>query len=172
MCALSENGFSMTQQEHKTSLIRTLSEGLTKGHAHATLEQALKGLPADLRGVVPKGLPYSIWQLVEHIRITQWDIVEFSINPDHVSPDWPEGYWPKEHEPKSEKAWTDSLHKINSDRETFVDLLRKDDVDLYTPFPHGDGQTLLREAILLIDHNSYHVAEIIILRRLLGAWHS
>lgn len=162
----------MKQEDHTAALIKTLSEGLTKGHAHATLEDALKGLPTDLRGVVPKDLPYSIWQLVEHIRITQWDIVEFSTNPDHESPEWPEGYWPKEHAPHSEKAWTESLHKIEADRETFIKALKKPDADLYTPFPHGDGQNLLREAILLIDHTSYHVAEIIVLRRLLGAWKS
>jgi len=162
----------MKHENNQIALVKALTEGLTKSHAHASLEEALKGLPADLRGVVPEGLPYSIWQLVEHIRITQWDIVEFSTNPGHESPQWPEGYWPKEHKPHSEKAWTDTLHKITRDRDTFIQALSSGDADLYTPFPYGDGQNLLREAILLIDHTSYHVGEILVLRRLLGTWKS
>lgn len=156
---------------YNKELVKTLEQFLIGGHAHATFDDAVKGLPADLRGVVPEGMPYSIWQLVEHIRITQWDILEFSRNPKHESPAWPEGYWPKEAVP-SEAAWKKCLTQIKHDLKEFIDLLKDPDVDLYAPFPHGDGQHLLREAMLIADHTSYHTGEIIVLRRLLGAWKS
>ena len=151
-------------------LIDNLKELLKGGHAHATLEQAVKGLPAKLQGEVPEGMPYSIWQLVEHIRITQKDILEFSRDPEYVSPEWPAGYWPKEKAPKNEAAWKESLDEINSDLKEFIKLLEAKDADLFTPFEHGTGQNLLREAMLIADHTSYHTGEIIVLRRLMGAW--
>ena len=151
-------------------LIKNLKELLNGGHAHATFEQAVKELPAELRGQVPEGMPYSIWQLVEHIRITQLDILEFSRNADYESPKWPEGYWPKERAPKNTTAWEESIKQVDSDRKTFIGLLEAPDADLFAPFPHGSGQNLLREAMLIADHTSYHTGEIIVLRRLLGAW--
>jgi uncharacterized damage-inducible protein DinB len=151
-------------------LIKNLKELLIGGHAHATFEQAVKELPAELRGQVPEGMPYSIWQLVEHIRIAQLDILEFSRNADYRSPKWPEGYWPKEHAPKNAAAWEESIGQIASDRKAFIGLLEAPDADLFTPFPHGSGQNLLREAMLIADHTSYHTGEIIVLRRLMGAW--
>ena len=160
----------MTYSKHDTVVVDTLVGALTKGQAHVTLDAALKGLPPDLRGVKPKEMPYSIWQLVEHIRITQWDILEFSMNPEHQSPKWPDDYWPKEASPESGKVWNDCLKKIEEDRDAFTALLQKPGADLYTPFAYGDGQNLLREAILLIDHTSYHTGEIIAVRRMLGAW--
>jgi len=150
-------------------LIRQLKDLLLGDNAHVSLNDALKGIPSDKRGIVPPGLPYSLWQLAEHVRIAQWDILEFSRNPDHRSPKWPEGYWPKEAAPKDDAAWNHCLSQINDDREAFVALLT-DDADLYTPFPHGDGQNLLREALLIADHNSYHAGEVIALRRLFGIW--
>lgn len=153
-----------------TPINNTLIENLKTSHAHATLDKALRGLPEDLRGVVPKGLPYSIWQLVEHIRITQWDMVMFSIDASHVSPPWPEGYWPENSAPASGEVWKESLRKIGADRDTFIRLLERPDTDLFTPFAHGEGQTLLQEALQIIDHNAYHVAEIVVVRRMLGAW--
>lgn len=152
------------------TLIKNLKELLNGGHAHATFEQAVKELPAKLRGQVPEGMPYSIWQLVEHIRITQLDILEFSRDPAYESPKWPEGYWPKETAPENAAAWEESIAQIGKDRKTFIGLLEAPDADLFTPFAHGTGQNLLREAMLIADHTSYHTGEIIVLRRLMGAW--
>lgn len=152
------------------NLVSVLTEMLKGGHAHVTFEQAVDKLPAKLRGVVPEGLPYSIWQLVEHIRITQWDILEFSRDASHKSPAWPDEYWPKETAPSDEAAWKRCLSDIAADRKAFIDLLEAAEADLYTPFSHGDGQNLLKEAILIVDHTSYHIGEIVLLRRLLNAW--
>jgi uncharacterized damage-inducible protein DinB len=152
------------------TLIQNLKELLAGGHAHVSFEDAVKQLPADLQGVTPSGMPYSIWQLVEHIRITQWDILEFSRKPDHVSPEWPSGYWPKEKAPANAAAWKKSLEQIRQDRKAFISLLEQPDADLYTPFAWGDGQNLLREAMLIADHTSYHTGEIVVLRRMMKAW--
>jgi hypothetical protein len=141
---------------------------LNGGTAHAKLNDALEGLPANQRGEVPGGLPYSIWQLVEHIRIAQWDMLEFSKDGSHQSPPWPEGYWPKETAPASEEAWVQSIQQIKQDLNELIELVKTG--NLYEPIPHGTGQTLLREALQAADHAAYHVAEIIILRRLLGSW--
>ena len=157
-------------QLQQKKLVSVLKEMLKGGHAHVTFEHAVDKLPAKLRGVVPEGLPYSIWQLVEHIRITQWDILEFSRDPSHKSPAWPDEYWPKETAPADEASWKHALSDIASNTKAFIHLLESPDADLYTPFSHGDGQNLLREAILIVDHTSYHTGEIILLRRLLGAW--
>src|ERR1700743_792784 len=153
--------------QHKI-LISELVIILNGGRPHAGLEEVLKALPADLRGVKPDRLPYSIWQLVEHIRIAQWDMLEFSKHEKHKSPKWPEEYWVKETAPKDEAAWQKSIKQINDDREEFIKLLSKEDI--YKPIPHGNGQSILREALQIADHNAYHIAEIIVIRRLLGAW--
>jgi uncharacterized damage-inducible protein DinB len=152
------------------AVVKGLVDLLEGGNAHVDFEDAIKQLPAELRGVQPQHLPYSIWQLVEHIRITQWDILEFSRNPRHRSPQWPEGYWPKEKAPASESAWQQAVEQVKKDRQAFIDLLRQPDVDLYTPFAHGDGQNLLREALLIADHTAYHVGQIVVVRRLLHNW--
>ncbi len=143
---------------------------LKGGQAHATYDDAVKDLPAKLRGEVPAGLPYSAWQLVEHIRITLKDILEFSDNADgkYKELKWPDEYWPKEKEPPTEKAWTHSIAEYEKDLAAFEALVKKG--DLTTPFAWGDGQNLLREAMLVADHTAYHVGELIVLRRLLGAW--
>ncbi|WP_332367550.1 DinB family protein [Spirosoma telluris] len=143
---------------------------LTGSNAHQSFDEAVRGLPTELRGVKPDKLPYSIWQLVDHIRIAQWDILEFSRNADHQSPPWPDGYWAKEVAPPNEDAWQQALDQIRQDRSDFVELLNDPQRDLYAPFAHSDGQNLLREALLIADHTAYHVGEIIIIRRLLGAW--
>ncbi len=150
-------------------LIQELVKLLRGGGAHATLSDALKGLPKKLRGVKPDNMPYSIWQLLEHIRIAQWDMVQFSKDGNHKSPNWPDDYWVKETEPSDEGAWEASIKQINNDLEDFMGLLEKENI--YQKIPHGEGQTILREALQIADHNSYHVAEIIALRRMLGAWH-
>jgi len=143
---------------------------LNGGYAHVTFENATAKLPAKYCGVVPDGMPYSIWQLVEHIHIAQWDILEFSRDPKHKSPEWPKGYWVKETKPADNKTWSNALKQIKSDRKEFTALLEKKDADIYAPFAWGDGQNLLREALLIADHNAYHVGEIIAIRRLLGVW--
>ncbi len=153
-----------------TPLIHQLKELITKGNAHVTLEEALKGIPAKLRGVVPEGPPYSLWQIAEHIRITQHDILDFSRNPKYKAIKWPDNYWPKEKAPKDTAAWNDCIKQIKKDAKEFIALLEDKDVDLYTPFKWGDGQNLLREALLIADHTSYHTGEIIVIRRLLGDW--
>lgn len=155
---------------HTTEVIDRLTEALNGSNAHASFEDAVKDVRHDILGTVPNGLPYSIWQLAEHIRITQWDILGFSRDPSHVSPDWPAGYWPKEKAPDHAKEWTQTLDRIAADRKAFVDLLRNAGERIYDAFPYGDGQSLFREAVLIIDHTSYHTGEIIVVRRLLGDW--
>ncbi len=153
-----------------SGVIEHLEEALNGKSAHAPFEEAVENVPERLMGLVPEGLPYSLWQLVEHIRITQLDILEFSRNKDHVSPPWPEGYWPKEKAPGHATDWKHSLDGIVADRKAFIDLLRKAGEKIYEPFPWGDGQSLFREAVLIIDHTGYHTGEIIVLRRLLKDW--
>ena len=160
----------LSVQKENSIIVKQLAELLEKGNAHVTLEGAVKDLPAELRSVKADKMPYTIWQLLEHIRITQWDILEFSSNPDHQSPVWPDEYWPKEGAPASEDAWKNSLHQIKNDRKDFIALLQRESDKLLMPFPYGDGQNLLREALLIADHTSYHTGEIVVLRRLLGAW--
>lgn len=143
---------------------------LTGSNAHQSFDDAINDLPAELRGVKPDKLPYSIWQLVDHIRIAQWDILDFSRNADHQSPLWPTGYWKKAEAPETEEDWKQAVHQIQQDCAAFVALLNDSQRDLYIPFVHGNGQNLLREALLIADHTAYHVGEIIIIRRLLGAW--
>lgn len=145
-------------------------ELLSSGHAHVDLETVLKDFPPRLRGKKPKGAPYTAWQLLEHIRIAQWDILEFSRDPKHVSPKWPEGYWPKTEAPPSAAAWNTSIRKTRADRKAMEKLVASKKTDLFAPIPHGTGQTVLREALLVADHNAYHIGQLVLLRRLLGAW--
>ena len=140
------------------------------GHAHASFDQAVSGLPAALEGKRPEGAPHSAWELLEHMRLAQWDILEFSRNPKHVSPEWPEGYWPKTAAPPNAKAWAESVKKFRADLKAMEELVTDPKTDLFARIPHGDGQTILREALLAADHNAYHVGELVFLRRLLGAW--
>ncbi len=151
-------------------LVDNLIHLLKKGNAHASFDDALKDLQLSILGERPPNVPYSIWQLAEHIRIAQWDILEFSKSAKHVSPKWPDEYWPKETKPSSEGAWGKCVEAIKADRQEFINLIENAGDDLYKPFEHGDGQSLLKEALLIADHNSYHTGEIIIIRRLLGAW--
>lgn len=163
---------STTKQkdQHRSDVVKQLKALLNGGNAHATFDDAVAGLSLEDIGKTPDNLPYSIWQLTEHIRITQWDILEFSRDASHKSPAWPEGYWPKETAPADEKTWHNTIKQIKNDLHAFIQLLDDDNNDLYTSFPYGDGQNLFREALLIADHTSYHTAEIIVLRRLLGIW--
>lgn len=151
-------------------LTRQLADLLTNGNAHVTFEQAVKNISFKYIGIKPNDLPYSIWMLAEHIRITQADILNFSVNSNYEELKWPDEYWPKDAMPKDESEWQKCLDRILHDRDKFVDLLNHPNVDLFTPFPHGNGQNLLREALLIADHNSYHTGEIVLIRRLLNDW--
>jgi hypothetical protein len=152
------------------SLIKELEKLLRGGGAHVGFNDVIADLPENLLGERPHDLPYSIWQLIEHIRIAQADMLDFCQNPNYQSLNWPDDYWPKELAPKDKDAFEASVQAFQADLEAFIELMRKS--DLYTPFPHGDGQTFLREALQIADHNAYHVAEIVVIRRLLHAWKS
>ena len=147
---------------------------LAGGQAHATLADAVKHFPAEFRGRVPEGLPYSAWQLLEHLRIAQRDILDFCAPPAGGYPHkaWPKDYWPATAEPPSAENWDQTLAALEADAKSFAALLTSPAADLYTPFPWGEGQNLLREALLIADHNSYHVGELVLLRRVLGIWNS
>jgi hypothetical protein len=143
---------------------------LKGGDAHADFETAIKDFPAELRGKTPKGAEHSPWQLLEHLRIAQWDILEFSRDSKHKSPKWPEGYWPEKAEPPDPKAWDRSVFAYCGDLKALCALVSDEKTDLFAKIPHGDGQTILREALLAADHNAYHIGQLVLLRRLLGAW--
>ena len=140
------------------------------GGAHAKFDDVIGNFRAALRGQRVPGLPYTAWMLLEHMRIAQWDILEFSRNPNHVSPEFPSGYWPAQEAPPSEAAWTASVKRFRTDLKAMEALVKNPNADLYKRIPWGDGQTLLREALLLADHNAYHLGQLVTLRRLLGAW--
>jgi DinB superfamily len=152
-------------------LLREHLANLLSGRsAHADWKTAFAGIPRNLRGVRPDGLPYSAWELLEHLRIAQWDILEFSRDAKHVSPDWPAGCWPGTPAPPNAKAWEKSLKLIARDLAAMKKLVAHPKTDLFARIAHGTGQTILREALLVADHNAYHVGQVILLRRLLGAW--
>ena len=146
---------------------------LAGGQAHADFDKVIDGIPAEMRGVRPERVPYSAWQLLEHLRIAQRDILEFCTNGDgagYQAMAWPAEYWPKEPAPATAKSWDDSFTAVRADRDRFEALLKAKEADLVTPFAWGDGQNLLREALLIADHTAYHLGEMVLLRRLLGAW--
>jgi len=171
-------GSKAAQPEERSlggELRQQLKALLDGGQAHATFDQAVKDMPAKLQGVVPESLPYSAWQLLEHIRLAQRDILDFSRNDDgsYRELKWPDGYWPKNPDPPDAGAWHKSIEQIRKDRGDFEKLIDSvDDAELIKSFPWGKGQNLLREALLIADHEAYHVGELVLLRRLLGAWKS
>ncbi len=146
-----------------------LVDFLRKGNAHIELFSALKDFPEDLYGKKPKGAPHSAWQLLEHIRIALKDLLVFSTDPNYVAPKWPDGYWPKQDAPENHAAWKTSVKAIKADLDAFEKLIQNPGSNLYAPIPWGDGQTLLREVLLAIDHTSYHVGQIVMVRKQLGA---
>jgi hypothetical protein len=155
---------------HEQVLRRHLLELLAGGSAHAKFEDAVKDLPAELRGAKPERFPHSPWMLLEHLRLAQWDILEFSRNAKHVSPKWPEEYWPKTAGPPNPAAWNKSIQQFRRDLNAMQKLVANRKTDLFARIPWGDGQTILREALLVADHNAYHIAQLVDVRRLLGNW--
>ncbi|MDR3750579.1 MAG: DinB family protein [Terracidiphilus sp.] len=152
-------------------LRQQLVELLKGGHAHTDFEKAMRDFPGEARGKRPKGAAHSPWEVLEHLRIAQWDILEFSRNPNHKSPEWPVGYWPTTQAPPDPKAWDKSVNAFCEDLKQLCELVANKSTDLFAKIPHGDGQTLLREALVAADHNSYHLGEMVLLRRALGVWH-
>jgi DinB superfamily len=154
------------------SLRQHLLDLLAGGNAHVKFDDAIKDFPPKLRGTKPENFPHTAWMLLEHLRITLWDILEFSRNSQHKSPAWPEGYWPKTEAPHSGEAWSKSVEEFQRDLKAVSDLVEDPGTDLFAKIPWGDGQTILREALLVADHNAYHIAQLVDVRRLLGAWKS
>ena len=155
--------------EREIALRAILEKLLGWEDAHANFGTAVAGVPAELRGIVPKGLPYSLWQLLEHLRRTQRDILDFCRNPDYVEPPF-EQYWPSSTSPPDASAWDESVEGFHHDLRELQRLAADNDVDLFQRIPHGTGQTYLRELLLVADHTAYHVGQIVAVRRTLGIW--
>jgi hypothetical protein len=156
--------------DREAALRDHLSRILAWQDAHGTFEAAVDGVPPSHRGRAPQGLPYSPWQLLEHLRITQHDILDFCRNRDYVELHWPDDYWPVSTAPPSNSAWDESVRRFIEDRAAIQGLAADRSVDLLAAIPHGSGQTYLREILLVADHTSYHVGQLIVVRRLLGIW--
>ena len=151
-------------------LRQNLAYLISGGGAHAKFDDAVKNLPPRLRGAKPANFPHSAWMLLEHLRIAQWDILEFSRNRKHKSPNWPVGYWPQQPAPPNAGAWNKSVRQFRADQKAMLALVANPKTDLFAKIPWCDGQTILREALLVADHNAYHIAQLVDVRRLLGAW--
>jgi len=150
------------------SLRNHLVKYIDWGNAHLKFEDAVKDFPPTLRGVRPSGAPHSAWELLEHLRLAQQDILAFARDARHVSPEFPDGYWPATEAPPSEAAWDESVAAFGADLRAFAALIADESLDLHAPIPHGDGQTVLREALLAADHNAYHLGQLVMVRRMLG----
>jgi hypothetical protein len=150
-------------REHLVKLLRGRQ-------AHVTFEDAIRGWPARHRGTKPKGTPHSAWQLLEHLRLAQRDIYDFCVNPNYQELRWPDDYWPRDAAPANDAAWRKSVQQFLTDRNRMIRLVRHPKTNLYARIPWGSGQTILREALLVADHNAYHIGQLVLLRRLLGAW--
>ncbi|HEY6937575.1 MAG TPA: DinB family protein [Terriglobales bacterium] len=160
----------MTKDNHDQAVRQHLLDLLKGGNAHVKFDEVVRDFPEGLRGKKPEGQPHTAWRLLEHMRIAQWDIVEFSRSSKHVSPEFPDGYWPKGDTPPSATAWEKSVKQFRADLKAMQDLVADPKTELYARIPWGDGQTVLREALLVADHNAYHLGELLMIRRLLGAW--
>jgi hypothetical protein len=155
--------------DENAELRKQLVDAIRGHQAHIEFSDAVKDFPAELQGAKPEGAPHSAWQLLEHLRIAQSDILEFSRDSKHKSPDWPEGYWPKTDAPPDSKAWAQSVAAFERDRRELTALISDPETDLFQPFPHGDGQNLLREGLLVASHNSYHLGQLLFLKKTLQA---
>jgi uncharacterized damage-inducible protein DinB len=153
-----------------SALRKHLLELLNGGQAHVTLDEATSDFPLEQAGERPAGSPHSAWELLAHLRIAQRDILRFSQSANYQSPPWPKGYWPSSPAPEGQAEWKGCLDEIRDDLAEFVEMIRDPEQDLLRPFPWGEGQTLLREALLIADHNAYHIGQIVLVRRLLAAW--
>ncbi len=154
--------------KHNSKLRDELLKFLHGGHAHAEFDRAVSGLPANLQGTKAPNQPHTPWRLLEHMRIAQRDILDFSKDARHKSPSWPDEYWPPHDAPPDDSAWEKSVEQFLADRREMLALIANPTTDLLAPLPHGQGQTLLREALLVINHTAYHLGQLILLRRLLG----
>lgn len=154
----------------ESALRKQIARTLDWEEAHAGFDSAVEGLAPDLRGKAPPGLPYSPWQLVEHIRRTQADILEFCQAPTYSEKEWPKDYWPETAAPPTAKAWDDAIAAVRRGRKALAALTLNAKTDLTATVPNGTSQTYLREVLLVADHTAYHVGELIVVRRLLGAW--
>jgi hypothetical protein len=158
------------QDPHDKQLREHVIYLLNGGGAHVRFDDVVKDLPEGVHGVNPRGLPHSAWMLLEHLRLAQRDILEFSRNPRHKSPEWPKGYWPETEAPPSTAVWNKSVQQFRKDLKAMQELVANPKIDLYARIPWGDGQTILREALLVADHNAYHLGQLLDVRRLLGTW--
>jgi hypothetical protein len=149
------------------SLRKHLVNLLTKAEAHVDVQSTLREFPPDLRGRKPAGSPHTPWQLLEHMRIAQWDILQFSLDPKHKSPKWPDEYWPETEAPPSDKAWSHSVKQFLADLDSVCKMVSDAGTHLFEKIPHGEGQTYLREALLVADHNAYHLGQLVMAKRML-----
>jgi hypothetical protein len=170
--AVAKRSASKTGRNAKgdAALREQLAYLLKGGGAHVHFMDALEGFPEAKRGTYAQGLPHTGWQLLEHARMAQRDILEFSRKAQHVSPEFPEGYWPKTPAPQTDEEWNDSMFAFRRDLREMIRLVENPRTDLHAPIPHGGGKTLLREALVLADHNAYHLGQLVDLRRALGSW--
>lgn len=155
-----------SDQELREQLIQLLRSR----NAHMPLESAVADFPMEAINKRPPNVPYTPWHLLEHIRITQWDILEFIRNPKHISPAWPEGYWPDQDANADPSDWNKTLQSYRADLDALEEMVRDPETDLFTPIPHGDGQNILREILTVSDHSAYHTGEFAILRQVMGTW--
>jgi uncharacterized damage-inducible protein DinB len=149
---------------------KNLVELLKGGHAHVNFKDAVNGLKPKNRNIRPEGDLHSVWELLEHIRIAQEDILRYTLDPNWISPKWPDEHWPKDKGNISDKMWHDSIEKFDSDLNELIDLAKNSKIDVTSEIPHGEGRTYLREITMAANHNSYHIGQIIVVRKLLGDW--
>ncbi|NIV10754.1 MAG: DinB family protein [Aliifodinibius sp.] len=157
----------MTQHKDFRDHITNLLKG--RG-AHVPFEKVVVNFPAEKRGALVPGLPQSAWQILEHMRIAQWDIVEYCKDPSHNSPNWPDEYWPQSTEPLNDNAWSFCIDNFGNDLQTMIEMVQNPENDLVAPMPNTPGHTLLRGALLIADHNAYHLGQLVFIRRALGIW--
>lgn len=143
---------------------------LTRDHAHAGFDAAVKDVPPEIRGKRPKGAEHSLWELLEHLRLSQWDMLDYVRNPKYAAAKWPEGYWPAKQTPPDEAAWDKSVKAFKRDRNALAALVKNESTDLLAPIEYAGGKSLLRDVLVIADHNAYHIGQMIQLRRILGAW--
>jgi len=159
----------VSQSDKDDSIRKHVLYLLRGGGAHQSFDEFVNGFPADLCGRQIEGLPYTPWQVLEHMRIAQWDILEFSRDSGHVSPDFPKGYWPPPDEPGTRALWEKTIAEFRNELQQMEALVEDPSTDLHAPIPHGDGQTILREALLIVDHNAYHLGALAVMARILKA---